>query len=48
MRKSEPKKLRKRLDPVKWSQKIGQLAKVYSTFLEGYEDVEALEFHRSV
>lgn len=33
---------------VKWSQKSGQLAKVYPTTLEGYEDGETPEVYRSV
>ena len=34
--------------PVKWSQKTGQLAKVYPKPMKGYENGEAPEFYRSV
>ena len=33
---------------VKWSQKTGQLAKVYPKPMKGYENGEAPEFYRSV
>lgn len=34
--------------PLKWSQKTGQLAKVYPKPMKGYENGEAPEFYRSV
>jgi len=33
---------------LKWSQKTGQLAKVYPKPMKGYENGEAPEFYRSV
>ena len=33
---------------MKWSQKTGQLAKVYPKSMKGYENGEAPEFYRSV
>jgi len=33
---------------MKWSQKTGQLAKVYPKPMKGYENGEAPEFYRSV